>query len=269
MKKELFEKSINNLDGCDQEEWESYCKKTWSESKVLVGIPNTGFIEDMTGESPFKCFMLLAMYMASNIESSKWGFATISRMITHEARNSLAKQAIQQGYTHLCMIDSDHTFDKDIIHRLLLYRKDIIGVRAYKRTSPHYPCIFAKNPQLPDKDAMTFADVANMGVMIADAVGFGIILINVEVFKKLSYPYFYFSKTGEDFNFCREAQEVGYKIYVDTDVEIGHVSTKIVKRADFQRELADGTIGQFTQDMLQLIQEQNNDNNVNFDKVTK
>ena len=175
-------KTIFRKDATDEEkQWQEKCAQIWSDAKVLIGLPNNGIIEDLTGESPFKSFLHLAMFMSSQKESSNWGIQPIARMITHEARNALAKQAIDEGYTHLAMIDSDHTFDKDVIHRLLLYQKDVVGVRAYKRTSPHYPCIFVNNPNAIDKESMIFADVANKGLMVTDAVGFGIILIKIEV----------------------------------------------------------------------------------------
>jgi hypothetical protein len=253
----------------EQADWEKKCSEVWDKARVLVGIPNSGSVDDMLGESPFKSFLHLAMFMASNKESTNWGIQPIPRMITHEARNALAKQAIDQGYTHICMIDSDQVFDKDIVHRLLLWRKEIVGVRAYRRTSPHYPCVFIKKEGLPDTEAMVPVNVVDKGLLITDAIGFGLILISVEVFKKITYPYFYFSKTGEDINFCREAREAGFKVYVDTDVEIGHVTTTIIREKEYLEKLNDGTVGQFDKDMLQLIQEQKGDKNVNFGKIKK
>lgn len=264
--KKILKKDVSKE---EQEEWEKRCSEVWSKARVLIGIPNTGSIEDMLGESPFKSFLHMTMFISSHKESTNWGIQPIPRMITHEARNALAKQAMDGGYTHLCMIDSDHVFDADIVHRLLLWKKDIVGVRAYRRTSPHYPCVFIKKEGLPDTEAMIPVNVVDSGLLITDALGFGVILISVEVFKKLTYPYFYFSKTGEDINFCREAGEAGFKVYVDTDVEIGHVTTTIIREKDYLEKLKDGTVGQFDKDMLQLIQKQKGDKSVNFDKTKK
>jgi len=262
--KKIFKKDVSEEEA---KHWEEYCKKTWSNAKVLIGLPNTGNYDDMTGQSPFKSFIKLALFIASNIESTKWEIRTVPRMVTHEARNALAKMAVQEGFTHLMMIDSDHIFDKDIIHTLLLYNKDIVGVRAYRRAAPHYPCIFVKDKTQKETDAMTFVDAANMGLMVTDAVGFGAVLIKTEVLKKMTYPYFYFTKTGEDFNFCRDARELGYKIHVDTDIEIGHVTTKIVGREDYLKQEKSGEIRQFSDDMVKLVKEQNKDKKVDFSKL--
>jgi len=264
--KKVIRKDVSKSEQID---WEKKCSEVWDKARVLVGIPNSGSIEDMLGESPFKSFMHMVMFVASHRESTNWGIQPIPRMITHEARNALARQAIDEGYTHLCMIDSDHVFDKDVIHRLLLWQKDIVGVRAYRRISPHYPCVFIKKEGLPDTEAMIPVNVVDSGLLITDAIGFGIILISVEVLKKLTYPYFYFSKTGEDINFCREAREAGFKVYVDTDVEIGHVTSVIIREKDYLEKLKDGTVGQFDKDMLQLIHKQKEDKNINFNKMNK
>jgi hypothetical protein len=188
-------------------------------------------------------------------------------MVTHEARNALANMAVNEGFTHLMMIDSDHIFDKDIVHTLLLYKKDVVGVRAYRRCSPHYPCIFVKDKTVEETDAMTFVDACNMGLMVTDAVGFGAVLISTEVLKKMTYPYFYFTNTGEDFNFCRDARNLGFKIHVDTDIEIGHVTNKIIGRDDYLAQEKNGEIRQFSNDMVELIKEEKGNKNVNYKKI--
>jgi hypothetical protein len=83
----------------------------------------------------------------------------------------------------------------------------------------------------------------------------------------MTYPYFYFSKTGEDFNFCRDARNLGFKIHVDTDIEIGHVTSKIIRRADYLAQEKSGEIRQFSNDMVNLIQEEKSDKKVDYNKI--
>lgn len=266
----MFGRIVKKLksEATDEEKaWQEKCSKIWGDAKVLIGIPNNGAVDDLPGESPFKSFLQLAMFFTSQKESQNWAIQPIARMITHEARNALARQAVEEGYTHLMMIDSDQTFEKDIIHQLLLFEKYIIGVRAYKRTSPHYPCIFAKKKDEPMENGMIFADVCDQGVMVADAIGFGAVLIRTEVFKKMTYPYFFFNRFGEDFNFCSQAQAAGFKIHVNTDIEIGHVSQTVIRRKDYLRELEDGTIADYDKNMVKLIGKQNENKNVDFTKI--
>jgi hypothetical protein len=58
-------------------------------------------------------------------------------------------------------------------------------------------------------------------------------LIKREVFEGMSEPWFDMpwqttrGYMGEDVFFCKKAQELGYKVYIDHDVshEIGHIGT--------------------------------------------
>jgi hypothetical protein len=36
---------------------------------------------------------------------------------------------------------------------------------------------------------------------------------------------------GEDIGFCQDLKAAGYKIYVDTSVQIGHLTTMVVNQA--------------------------------------
>jgi hypothetical protein len=59
----------------------------------------------------------------------------------------------------------------------------------------------------------------------------------MEIFKKISDPWFEFVKDnetgmviGEDIYLCQKIKNAGYKIYVDTGVEVGHLTTMIVNQ---------------------------------------
>lgn len=59
-----------------------------------------------------------------------------------------------------------------------------------------------------------------------DAVGFGAVLIKMDIVRKMKPPYF-FSTTGsgEDIYFCMKSrQEAGARIFMDTRVKLGHLS---------------------------------------------
>jgi hypothetical protein len=63
-------------------------------------------------------------------------------------------------------------------------------------------------------------------------------MFDMEVFKKLPYPWFRFQKQadtgaviGEDIGFCQDLKAAGYKIFVDTSVPAGHLTTMVVNEA--------------------------------------
>ena len=65
--------------------------------------------------------------------------------------------------------------------------------------------------------------------------GFGCVLINSDVLKTMTYPYFQYvirdqpnNMLSEDLYFCYAASKLGYDIYVDTRVACKHVARKVV-----------------------------------------
>jgi GT2 family glycosyltransferase len=60
-----------------------------------------------------------------------------------------------------------------------------------------------------------------------DGVGGGCLLVHRQVLDAIEPPWFEYNKgtfVGEDFYFCRKAQEAGFKIYADPSVLVGHYS---------------------------------------------
>jgi hypothetical protein len=59
-------------------------------------------------------------------------------------------------------------------------------------------------------------------------------MVDVEVFKKIGYPYFKKENvwdyrgevphTGDDWSFCKKAKEYGYKVWCDPTIKSGHLT---------------------------------------------
>ena len=143
----------------------------------------------------------------------------------HTARCDMVEDAMARQATHLLMLDSDHIFPADLITRLLKHDKDIVGVHQVTKKLP-----VRSNCEGLDKQRLT---LPGSGLEEVYRLGTGIMLINMRVFKELRKPYFAFRYdkdkgwTGEDFYFCKEAKDRGFKIYVDHDLskECYHIGT--------------------------------------------
>lgn len=72
-----------------------------------------------------------------------------------------------------------------------------------------------------------------------DYVGFGWVLVQNGVFESMKYPWFgpklqVFEDgevqdfCGEDVSFCLEAKELGYEIWVDPRIRVGHEKTRVI-----------------------------------------
>ena len=151
-----------------------------------------------------------------------------------DARNSLVQQALDDGCSHLLMLDTDQIYPVDTLTRLLSHNVDVCGVRVHRRWMPFDPIFLrgdiGKYLSVPDEE-MYSGDLIQV-----DATGTGCLLFNMDVFLKVDPPWFEFGMhegkpVGEDINFCSKARQKNIEIYVDTSIEVGHLATMVVNKS--------------------------------------
>jgi len=133
--------------------------------------------------------------------------------------------------THVLFLDSDMTFPRNLLSRLLEHRKPIVGCNCTTRVSPIMPVAH-------DLNGKRFSSIGRQGLEKVQHVGLAVMLIETEVFKAMEPPLFlmdwipeYRAYCGEDVYFAMKAQAAGYDTYIDNDLsrEIGHVGTRICR----------------------------------------
>jgi hypothetical protein len=134
-----------------------------------------------------------------------------------DARNEIARAAVGLGASHLLFLDSDMMVPPDVAHRLLGHGKPICGAYGVKRRFPIERC------------GEPLEKWADSGLFEMKSMGMAVCLINTEVFKKLTPPYFVWGEASEDIGFCTKARNAGLKIWCDADLskEIGHIGIHI------------------------------------------
>jgi hypothetical protein len=150
-----------------------------------------------------------------------------------DARNSLVEQAQQDGCRYLLMLDTDQVYPTDTLPKLLSHNVDICGVRVHRRWMPFDP-IFLRG-ELGGYKSVPDEEMYSGKLIPVDATGTGCLLFNMEVFDKLQHPWFKFGifndkPVGEDIYFCTQARKSGVDIWIDTSIEVGHLTTVEVDR---------------------------------------
>ncbi len=199
------------------------------DAKLVICIPTIGMVDWRFASS------LMALQMTPETRVI-W----MVKAMINISRNNLVTQALSDSsYTHMLMIDDDMTFDDDLAISLLEHDVDIVGALAFKRRPDFHPCVYRKNSK--DKQYYPFVPEVFQEV---DIVGTGGILINMDVFRKLKFPWFetYYDDKGKvwsvDFDFCIKAKKAGFKIFVDPMVEMGHIGdAPVIKKNDFYRNI--------------------------------
>lgn len=153
-------------------------------------------------------------------------------------RNNIVETAIAGGATHLFMCDTDQVYPVNTITRLLSHKLPVVGARVHRRYPP-FDSLMLKINEI-DERTRGYESVDEWEedkLVEVDATGGGCLMYNMEVFRKIPYPWFEFQQRedggviGEDIGFCQKLKAAGYKIFVDPSVEVGHLTTMIVNGA--------------------------------------
>lgn len=159
----------------------------------------------------------------------------------------------------LLFIDDDMVWRPDAVERLVKTREDhdldMVGGLCFRRSEPHQPTLYMR--EAPTAGAYNFLETWPEGEVVeVDATGCAFLLIHKRVFEMIAggpmppYEhrvreggpppnYFRWEGTmGEDLRFCQDAKNAGARIFVDTSIEIKHVTEKQVGHQDFLMQLA-------------------------------
>lgn len=142
--------------------------------------------------------------------------------------NKACQDALEHKCSHLFIVEDDSWFEKDTVTKLLKHDKPVVTGLCRSRQWPFRPYIYsgiAEDQSL----GLEWYDLtpADKGLIKCGATGMGGILVNLDVLKKLKYPYFetYYHNDvewGQDIVFGKKLIEAGVDVYCDLDTIIWH-----------------------------------------------
>lgn len=147
-----------------------------------------------------------------------------------KARNAIAKEAINGGFDHVLMIDSDVVVPPETLDRFFEYDMDIcLGLCPRKNTHEGRVEIYRDSGR-DFTDFYTYSTLPDDDIVEIKGGGFACAFIKTAVFKDMAYPYFRYveypngTALSEDLFFCTAAKAAGYHIYADTRIRCGHAA---------------------------------------------
>lgn len=196
--------------------------------KILLGMPSTGKIPTRT-----------AISLLQTVERGKVDPFIVTGSLVYDARDTIARFAVDNGYDYILYADSDMVFDADDLKKLLAHDVGICSGLYVTRDGRNENVVYKKiitRRRFPYRQPKLIADNETSGFASVAACGFGFVLIKVSVvkcmlkyFKSLFEP---FKGVGEDIAFCIRARRCGFKTYVDRDVKLGHVGEVVYGERD-------------------------------------
>ena len=191
--------------------------------KILLGMPTTGKIPTKTVGS------LMRVAERDVIEP-----LLIEGSLVYDARDDIARFAVDNGYDYALYIDSDMIFTLDDINKLLAHDVGICTGLYITRHGENKNVLYNKiitRRRFPYRMPKLINDTDRTGYGPVVACGFGFCLIKTSVLKCMfkRYKSLFEPKwgVGEDIAFCIRAKKCGFKIYADRDVKLGHIGETV------------------------------------------
>lgn len=198
--------------------------------KTLIAIPcmdmmHTEFVQALVG--------------MKKVGEVQFGF--VSSSLIYDARDELATKAVEKGFDRVLWLDSDMSFQPDLMERLsadLDEGRDMVSGLYFSRKGPLRPVIFRECGilKLPEDRLAPvheyYMDYPLDSLFEIKACGFGAVMMTTELLKrvkdKLGMPFSPAAGFGEDLSFCLRVENVGGKIWCDSRVKCGHAATRMV-----------------------------------------
>lgn len=154
--------------------------------------------------------------------------------LVYIARDQLACKAINEGFSHVLWLDSDMVFNDDLLEDLQFSGEDFVTGICAMRRPPYTPALFS------DLDTITRMDkIPSQATFRVAGCGFACVLILTDILRGVWMKYgTCFNPTdllGEDTAMCWRAAQMGYQIWAEPAVKVGHLTQIPIYPGDGER----------------------------------
>jgi hypothetical protein len=180
--------------------------------------------------------MLLAFAAAKAYWTAAYPLSVVALRVIHRkpadnARNVLARTALEGGFDWVWWVDDDQEMPELALPRLHRHRAQMASGLYGLKELPSNPLIFRFTTPPDGRDLawyrLDFEADALKGQALVDATGFGCLLMKREpleyVWEKTGgEPFRWSMDTTDDIHFFKVAKDGGYKVLMDLDLKVGH-----------------------------------------------
>ena len=240
-------------------EWAKYIEQLETKPSRIIFCENNS--SDLTLEKIWNLKIkdvdieVIRFYTVNMKDKKLLPFSKCYDIIAH-ARQLLLTKARILNPDYAIFVDSDiYLIDPTTLESLTLWDKDIIG-GMYRRVFPtgvFIATLFYENIRLREKSGWVKLRKFPMGVPLMEvhSTSGGLLCLSRKVIqdRRLSF-YPVPNNFSEDFGFCNSARELGYSVWVDGTINVGHkISLKwrawdVIREKDDERSKAfdEGTL---------------------------
>lgn len=185
--------------------------------RLLIAVPSLDYIHASFAES------LVKLTMRLKDDGVDFDVRICTGTLVYIARDKLANEAIDGGFSHVLWLDSDMVFTPDLLDDLTFSGADVVTGIAVARRYPFVSCIFK---ELRPVERINLDEMPREPFEIGGC-GFACVLCTVDALRSVKertgQMFLPEADLGEDLAFCQRYRDGGGKIYADPSVKIGHV----------------------------------------------
>ena len=170
------------------------------------------------------------------LKKEKVGYSLIRSSLVYDARNMLAKEALEKDYDRILFIDSDMVFDNDAFVRLSATMDegyDFVSGLFFYKSIPTKPAIYRGMFYDDSKEHIeaklnTYFNYPQDSVFEIAGAGMAFTMIKTDAIGKMvangeRFPFSPILGLGEDVSFCMRFHQAGLKMWCDSRIKIGHI----------------------------------------------
>lgn len=204
----------------------------WPPFRLMVGTPFGRGAEPEYVVSIWELRSWLATHKVPGYGDQYCDYSVAMGSVLILNRTTIVREAIAKDATHILFVDGDMNFTPHAPRLLMERHLPIVGCNYLRST---LPLQFTAKGLDGQERAISGHKIEEVG-----GLGFGMILIETEVFKQIPEPWFdmvwggegsvnsggQLGLTGEDYYFCNKARAHGFKVMVDNEAssQIQHIS---------------------------------------------
>lgn len=209
-------------------------------NRIMIGVPCYGSAPAETLED----YMRFAYHLGRRYRDYDFFSAVIPKQEQFRARNAIIEAAIQINAKYLLMLDDDMVVNTeqtvrpsacyDFLKKMIehIERDPSIGIQGalyYQRGGSYHPVAMYKKHN--EYFWMRDEDIQGKQQEVT-VTGGGCLLFNMKIFDSVASPWFEPEQQtngpsrGTDIQICEKARAAGYKVMIDTSIELGHVKNE-------------------------------------------
>jgi GT2 family glycosyltransferase len=143
------------------------------------------------------------------------------------ARNKLRDMVINEGYSHLLLVDINILLQKDALSRFIFHKKDVVAgtyliLQKIDGRNELTPVLYDFAGENAVR-AMELREVLEDRLIEVSCAGFGCVFLSAAVLEKIKFRFYTENKTGDNIAFFLDARNAGFKTYGDTTIKCNQI----------------------------------------------